>query len=319
MTVHRDFLPPGKTAAVCFTIDDIHPGRSTDAYEAGGDLGSGALGNVEWLLRRHPELHVTLFTTADWREISPTPTRKFLARVPILRDHVYLAEVLPKGAMALDRHPEFVRYLKELPRTEVGLHGLHHIHRGPTVLIEFQNETADECEPILERALSIFRKAALPPPLGMTPPGWNAPPGLVEAMARVGMSYIASARDIRTPISGDARTAMSGLSGLSLIFPESICHGRLIHMSSNFQATSDIDRALNIANAGGLLAVKAHIIKNAMGHVALDGMDAIYRNYLDTLFSILEDRFGDRIWWTNMGEVASRLMAVKTPGSEHAA
>lgn len=308
MTVHRDWLPPGKTGGVCFTIDDIHPGKSTDAYEAGGDLGRGALGHVEWLLERHENLHVTLFTTADWREISPVPTRRLLARVPVLRDHVYLTDVLPKGAMRLDRHPDFVRYLRNLPRTEIGLHGLHHIHRGPTVLIEFQDETADQCEPILSRAGAIFRDAGLPRPMGMTPPGWNAPPGLLEAMTRVGMRYIASSRDILTPVTPDAKAAMSGLRGLSLVFPESVRQGRLIHFSSNFQATSDLDRALEIVRIGGLLSIKAHIIKNAMGHVALDGMDAVYRNYLHTLFCLLEDRFGDGLWWTTMGEIASRLL-----------
>src|SRR5689334_19177609 len=99
MTVRTNWLPPGKTAGICFTIDDVHPGRSTDAYEAGGDLGRGALGHVEWLLRRHADLHVTLFTTADWREISPVPTRKLLSRIPLLRDRVYLTELLPEGAM----------------------------------------------------------------------------------------------------------------------------------------------------------------------------------------------------------------------------
>ena len=69
----RDWLPPGKRAAVCFTIDDVHPGKSADHYDGGGDLGNGALGRVTELLERHPDLHVTLFTTADWREISPTP------------------------------------------------------------------------------------------------------------------------------------------------------------------------------------------------------------------------------------------------------
>src|SRR5262249_24369191 len=69
VTPIRDWLPPGKRDAVCFTIDDVHPGRSTDHYDAGGDLGKGALGLIAELLERHPQLHVTLFTTADWREI----------------------------------------------------------------------------------------------------------------------------------------------------------------------------------------------------------------------------------------------------------
>lgn len=315
----QKWLPDGKSAAICFTIDDIHPGRSTDAYEAGGDLGRGALGHVEWLLARHPELRVTLFTTADWREISPRPTRTFFARVPLLRDRLFLTDILPEGTMRLDRHPAFVAYLKNLPRTEVGLHGLHHIHRGPTVLIEFQDESVAECQAILTRALRIFESAGLPKPAGMTPPGWNAPPALLDAMARVGFAYISSARDIRTPISPTAKTAMSGLLGVSLVYPELVGDGRLVHMTANFQATSEIDRALQIVGAGGLLSVKAHIIKTAMGHVQVDGLDALYRNYLDALFSALEDRFGERLWWTSMGEVASRVLSSAVPRSASAA
>jgi len=316
MTVHFEFLPPGKKAAVCFTVDDIHPGRSTDAYEAGGDLGRGALGHIERLLDRHPDLRVTLYTTADWREISPVPTRKILARIPVLRDHVFLADVLPEGVMRLDRHPEFVRYLKSLPRTNVGLHGLHHIHKGPTVLVEFQDEPAEECERILRSALSIFRDAGLPAPTGMTPPGWNAPPGLLEAMVRTGMQYVASGRDIRTPVTRDARTAMSGLRGVSLIHPELIGGGRLVHIPANFQATSTIDRARDIVNAAGILSIKAHIVKNALGHIALDGLDALYANYLDTLFFALEDSFGAELWWTNPEEIAARVLAERSRKTE---
>ena len=39
----------GKKAAICFSIDDVHPSTSRDDYEAGGDLGQGSLGNLEWL------------------------------------------------------------------------------------------------------------------------------------------------------------------------------------------------------------------------------------------------------------------------------
>src|SRR5215212_3381114 len=116
------WLPHGKRAAICFTIDDIHPGKGRDAYDGGGDLGAGALGHVERLLAKHPELKVTLFTTPDWREISPVPTRRIVSRIPGLRDRLYLTKLHPRGTMRLGRHPEFVRYLKSLPRTEIGLH-----------------------------------------------------------------------------------------------------------------------------------------------------------------------------------------------------
>src|SRR5512143_4029543 len=106
-----DWLPAGKRAAVVFTIDDVHPGKSEDHYDGGGDLGKGALGHVATLLERHPYLHVTLFTTADWHEISPTPSR-LLSNIPVARDHMYLSRVLPPGTRRIDRHPEFLQYLR---------------------------------------------------------------------------------------------------------------------------------------------------------------------------------------------------------------
>jgi hypothetical protein len=56
--IHWDF--PGKSAAVVMSVDDIFPGTSQSAYEAGGDLESGALGHLLWLLERHPQLRLTL-------------------------------------------------------------------------------------------------------------------------------------------------------------------------------------------------------------------------------------------------------------------
>lgn len=302
-----DWLPPGKRAAVVFTIDDVHPGRSADHYDAGGDLGAGALGLVAALLERHPYLHVTLFTTADWREISPTPS-KLLSRVPVVRDRMYLSRVLPAGTRRIDRHPAFLDYVRAIPRTELGCHGLHHIHPGRQLHVEFQDEPIGEHLAKLRRMLEIFDAAKLPYVRGMCPPGWNAPPALLAAMDQLGFAFVASARDIKTPISADARTAMSGLAGAPLIQPARV--GRsLVHFATNFQATSRWERATAIVDAGGLLAVKGHIIKDALGYVALDGIDPVYCNLLDLLFGRLHREYGDALWWTTMGEIAQRIAA----------
>jgi hypothetical protein len=309
MTPNRDWLPPGKRAAVCFTIDDVHPGRSIDHYDAGGDLGSGALGLVAELLQRHPQLRVTLFTTADWREISPMPSRA-LAMIPVLRERIYLSRVLPEGTRRIDRHPEFVAYLKSLPRTEIGLHGLHHIHKGSRLHVEFQDESLVDHTRKLRRMLEIFDASGLAYVRGMCPPGWNAPLTLLGAMAELGFEFVASARDIKTPIAEAATTNMSGLNGCSLIYPTRLETG-LIQFTANFQATSRWDRAVQIIELGGLLNVKGHIIKDALGHVALDGIDAVYCNLLDLLFGRLEHEYGDTLWWTTMGEIATQVRAAK--------
>lgn len=301
-----DWLPPGKRAAVCFTIDDIHPGRTRDGYDGGGELGEGALGLVHRLLERHPRLQVTLFTTPDWRETTPKPTSP-LRHVPWVRDRVYLAPMHKPGTMRLSRHPKFVSYLKSLPRTEIGLHGLHHVHVGPTVLVEFQEQSHQTCVAMLRESMRLFEEAGLPFVRGMTPPGWNAPPGLISAMAELGFDFLASARDIKTPISRDARCEMSGLRGVSMTGPEWIADGRLVHVPANFQATSTLERAVELVECGGLVSIKAHIVKNAHGHIALDGVDPAYMNYLDLVLTRLEDGYGDALWWPTMGEIAREL------------
>ena len=304
----NDWLPSNKCGAICFSIDDVHPAKSSDYYEAGGDLSEGALGHLEWLLERHPNLKVTLFTTADWREISPKPTRRILASIPYIRDWFYLAKRWRKGTMQLDCHPEFVLYLKQLPRTEIALHGLHHCHKGLRIPVEFQEQSHSEFKEILQEIISIFNKANLDFVRGICPPGWNVTPSLLDAMTDTGLSFVASARDVLTPVSKDALTNMSGMRGMSLIYPQLIRDNKLVHISSNFQATSPIDRALAIIENGGLLAIKAHIVKNAFGYISYDGLDEIYRNYLDLLFTTLEDRYGDSLWWTSMGDLAARII-----------
>ena len=245
-SVATNWLPPGKRAALCFSIDDIHPGKSSDAYEAGGDLGQGVLKHVLWLLRRHRQLRVTLFVTADWREIAPFPTRRILARVPCLRDRLFLARILPEGTMRLDRHGEFARFLRDMPRTEIGLHGLYHVHKGPNLLAEFQDESVEECRQTLQKAMDLFRRAGLDFVPGICPPAWNAPPALLEAMATLELGFVASARDVRTPVSPKARAAMSGMRGVSLLYPQLVQGGRLVHLTSNFAANNPIDRAMEI-------------------------------------------------------------------------
>jgi hypothetical protein len=300
------WLPQHKQCAICFSIDDVHPGKSTDAYEAGGDLENGVLRHVEWLLKRHPRLHVTLFVTADWRELSPLPSRTFVCQIPYLRDYVYLTPILPKGTMHIGRHPSFVAYVKSLERTDVALHGLHHVNKGLAITEEYQGKNELECRRRLQQTMKIFEEAGLPYSPGMCPPCWNVTNELASAMIDVGLRFVASARDINTPITPGAVNSMSGLKGASILFPQKIMDGRLVHVPTNFQATSATDRAQQILRLGGLLSIKAHAVKSAFGFVQLDGLDEGYRDFLHRLFVDLENNYGDDLWWTSMAEITAR-------------
>ncbi len=295
----------GKKAAVCFTVDDVSPLKKTDPYEGGGDLLEGGLGKLKWLLDRHPQLKATLFTTANWREIEARPTRKLLAKIPWLRDRMYLAKRLKRDSMRLDKHPEFVQFLNETGCFEIGLHGLHHCHKGPVIPVEFQNETRAHFDAVLREMLAIFKEAGLRHVPGLCPPGWNAPEPLLEAAIDNNIEFVASARDVLTPISPEAQTNMSGIKGLPLIYPAFISDKKLIHFPTNFQATSRAERAFEIIKHGGLLCIKAHIVDCGM----FDSVKDVYMNYLDLLFSQIEKTYGDQICWTTVGQMNARIRA----------
>jgi hypothetical protein len=298
---------PGKSAAVALSVDDIFPGTSQSAYEAGGDLEKGALSRLLWLLERHPQLRLTLFVTPDWRRISPVAHRIW-RHVPWLRDRVYLANVLTKGTMDIRKHPEFVAFLNMMPRTEVALHGLHHVNLGPSISVEFERQDRAACAAMLTDAMQIFEEAGLCYVRGLQPPGWTCDLALQQACRDIGIEWVTSARDIRTPVSKDAKTAMSGLNGVSMLFPERIAPN-LLHVTTNFQATSTPERAFEILDAGGVLSIKAHITKHVPGHTHLDGVDDLYMNYLDRLFNDIEERYGDAVDWTTLGGLATSLSA----------
>jgi predicted deacetylase len=289
------WLPAGKQAAVCLSVDDVHPAL----------LAMQNLAHVEWLQQRHPQLRVTLFTTPDWRTLDPYPTRKLLSRIPVVRDRVFTVAVHPRGTFRLDRHEAFCAFLRNWRGAEVALHGLHHVRRGTRPVLEFADRSRAACRATIEQAKAIFDHARLPFVAGMAPPGWHATPELLDAMADTGLTFVASARDLETPITRGAVTNGSGLRGVSLIEPQRI--GRLTHFTTNFQATSTIERAVEILECGGLLSIKAHLLAESGSYRALDGLTPEYRDYLDRLLSTIEDRFGDSIWWTSMGQMAGEL------------
>jgi Uncharacterized protein conserved in bacteria (DUF2334) len=305
----ENWLPTNKKAAICFTIDDLHPAKISDhGYDAGGDLNNGVFGKVNWLLERHPKLKVTLFTTADWREISPFPTRKLLAKIPVIRDWFYLAKIKPKGTFQINKFHDFQNFYSNHKQVEIALHGLHHCHKGLKIPVEFQNQSLKKCNAIVKKMLHIFDDSKIPYTKGFTPPAWNASENLIEALINNKVNFLASARDILTPITKTAKNKMSGYPNISILYPEYINNKKMIHLPSNFQATSKFDRAFEIIENNGIVSIKAHIMKNAFGHIALDGVDQNYMEYLDKLLYEIETKFGDQIWWTTMGEISEKII-----------
>ncbi|MBS7332307.1 MAG: DUF2334 domain-containing protein [Weeksellaceae bacterium] len=308
----NNWLKEGKKAAICFTIDDLHPAQKIiHGYDAGGDLDTGVFRYLNWLFDRHPQLKVTFFTTADWREKSPIPTRKLLSKIPWLRDQFYLASIQKKGTFRLDKFPEFVKFYNQHPNIEIGLHGLHHIHKGLNIPVEFQDESVVKIDLILKEMISIFENSNLKYVKGFTPPAWNASDNLQNALINNGIEFLASARDLNTPISIDAKNSMSGLRNVSIVYPEWIQNNKLLHFPTNFQVTSKYERAKEIVEIGGLLSIKGHIIEELHGFKTIDAINKSYMEKLDKVFCQLEDIYGDDLWFTSMNEITQNLKTTK--------
>jgi hypothetical protein len=290
------WLPVGKTAAVVLSVDDVHP----------ADVAIEALDHLRELQRRHPALRPTLFVTSDWRTKEPYPSSRGIHRVPFIGDLMFQVPVYAKGTFRLDRHESFCRYLRSWTGIELGIHGLHHVRRGPQPIHEFAGRSVDACVAILQRALAIFERAGLEVIRGASPPGWNAPPAMMAAMEQLHFQFVASARDLDTPPAAGALAAGSGLQGVPLMEPQRV--GSLVHLPTNFQATSAIERGVAILQLGGLLSIKAHLLARSGTYRALDGLTADYGSHLDRMLTTIEQQFGDSIWWTSMGEIAKRLV-----------
>jgi Uncharacterized protein conserved in bacteria (DUF2334) len=309
-SLHARWLPAGKCAAVCLSVDDIHPASSHDGCEAGGDLGSGALGRLVELQRRHPQLQVTLCVTPNWRLDSLRPDLPLLRHIPWLKQHVHWARRHPADRFRIDRHPQFVAWINALSRCEVVPHGLTHSHAGERFAVEFQEQSEAQCAGLVQQSLDLFDAAKLKYVRGFVPPAWNAPPALIAALSTSDFHFLSSARDLRSDVHPRAKTAMSGLQGVSLIHPQFVGKARLVHVTSNFQATSPFARACEIVDHGGVLHIKAHVFKSGRGHTMLDGLDDLYVNYLDLLFMHLEQRYGNGLWWAKLSEIAQQYRDV---------
>jgi len=278
---------------IVLTVDDVHP----------TPLAEPAFEQLRWLQDRHPRLRVTLFTTADWRSVAPFPDDRIASKIPLLRDRVWNVSVLARGTYRVDRHERFCATLRAWPRAEVAAHGLHHVRRGRKPIVEFEGRSQRECRALLEESFAILENARLPLVRGLCPPGWSAPQTLIDAMNAMQMRFLASARDLNTPITNDATTNGSGLRGVSLIHPQKLGTS-LVHITTNFQAGSTLERATAILDHGGVLAIKAHLLAGVGAYRAMDGLTSEYCGFLDGILSSLEDRYGDALQWTSMGELA---------------
>ncbi len=291
-------------------MDDVHPAGSVPGGD--WDVARRALDVLARLCERHPRLSVTFFTTPDWRSLSPRPSPGFAARLPVVGRLVHHVPVLPAGTYRLARHPEFCGRLRAWPRGEVAVHGLHHVKRGPDPLLELDGLGEARSRAVLAAALALFEEAGFPRPRGAAPPGWSAPDPLLRAMDALGLTFFTSARDLETPPAEGALASGSGRRDLPLFAPSLVPGTRLVHVPTNFQATSTRQRAVAVVRAGGLLGIKAHLLEGLGSYRALDGLSPAYGEHLHAVLSDVEDALSDGVFWPTLSELSEAVRGAAT-------
>lgn len=299
-----NWLSPGKTAAVVVTLDDLAPHKQEHGADFGGNGESGQLRFLQRLLKEVPWLRITGFVIPDTTFAGHNPTRRWIKHLPkSMQDRVWASKPIWPGTYQLDKFPEFARLLNSVPRMEYALHGLHHAHRGLLAGHEYQSQSWRSIQQNLAEGCCILTRSGLKWVRGFCPPYFATPPNLVAALEHMGFDYLMSSRDLFTEVRQDAKSNMSGLKNVDLYRPQLLRNG-LVHIPTNFQATSTRQRAFDIIEVGGLLSVKIHMSKITFGYTALDGLDDLYVNYLSSLFHELRYRYGNSIWWTTPQELA---------------
>jgi len=256
---------------IIMSIDDVCPRKS---YGTAKDFEI-----LDWLRGRHPELRITLFV------------------VPCMRLYPY--SFLSKDRYRLDKHREWCQWLESKKGYEMAVHGYTHRSSRPPYSAEFNLLQPAEIAFRLEKAERILQKAGLSFVKGFRQPGWLAPDYLIDALIAKDYLFFAGSQDVITPVSKDATCSQSGFRGLSLIYPQKV--RGLVHTPTNMGLDRlDLERALKIAELGGLVSIKAHMAPWDENGLTLEKV-----RRLDSLLHELEQR---EIGYAAMSEVAKKLL-----------
>jgi peptidoglycan/xylan/chitin deacetylase (PgdA/CDA1 family) len=310
----RILWPKGYRAALVIGIDDVHPESSQDRLDFGGDMEKGALGLLLNLINAHPYIKITLFITPNW-QLKPqnVPFINFVKKnvqnrfVDKLTTPLVRKWRLDTFAIESAKYQAWCNFMREQVlsnKFSLGIHGYSHFN--PTYFAqEFQSLSYEETEHRIENALKMFDSANLPVSKGFAPPGWSVTGNLLTALVKYNFKYIAGCVDHHSPVAQNIFSSQAGLQSISLYYPQ-VMLGGLVHIPRNYDISeSDIERAEEIINIGGVIGIHGHIAKmpGINNPISTETI-----NKLDKLLLYLEEKYNNEIWFTDFNEVSDYVI-----------
>jgi peptidoglycan/xylan/chitin deacetylase (PgdA/CDA1 family) len=300
--------PYGNVAALSIGIDDVHPESSLDPEKVdfGGDMDYGNFRYLNELISEMNQIKITLFVTPNWIARPDWPSGKLsFLRLLFRRVHSY-----PINTFKIDheKYKSWCTWLANKVLTgkfEVALHGLYHYNPiSRFTSQEFSGESLKGCLQKLDEAEKILDNAKIPYVKGLRPPGWGITKELLEALIKKRYLFLAGSSDFKTRISPEAKSNGAGLRGTSLLYPN-LYRRSLVLLTANCYA-NQVQRALQIASAEGLILLHSHIAGKTFGlnYVSLKFVEGVKK-----IIRAVTSKFGNAIWFASLGEIAKWWLA----------
>lgn len=142
----------------------------------------------------HPQSSIKVLDRC-FELIDQIPDIKFTLFVPTAYWRTIRKEVATPSALYISQYPDFIDYLKKLPKSnfELCYHGLFHGVPGRTDNDEFQFLTYDEAIEKFNLMFEETKRAGIHEDFEMIfrPPAWRMSPGAIKAAADVGIQVLA--------------------------------------------------------------------------------------------------------------------------------
>jgi len=221
-------------------FDDVHPEKSSNIADCGGDLEDGVFGYILELIGQFPKIKVTFFVTPNWidKPEDPFPIKHIKKSLRVNYKNTWKDE-----PFRLDRHKEWCKWLNRHSKNiEVAVHG--YVHHNPNHGIwhsqEFKGASYEESLQKIKNAEALFKKADLKFVKGFRPPGWGFSDGTLKALKEMKYTFIAVSP------SRSRGCKVSHLSGLK-------------NIPQNWSIREDVSKGLEMAAKCGGVYAKGHI------------------------------------------------------------
>lgn len=286
-------------------LDDLHPEGIEDKerLDFGKDFRGFFWKQMDMLVKRVPDIRITLFTVASWTDRSNFPSGIFWPlRVLYSRRRSYSEGFSLNEKKYASWRKQLLTKLKS-GNIVLSYHGLthHNTNKRFAASQEFLGLSKNEIAAKLESMKKIFTSAQLPVENGFRSPGWGMSDELENILEKKKFEYTANSSDFVSPILKN-KTNGAGQKGKYIYLP-TISKGGMYNYTANC-FSFQIDRAVAIAKEKGIIFVHGHVAETIFG---IKYVDKNFVKRIESMVKEIQLQTHKKIWFATPSEVTRFL------------